>query len=893
MALASAPTAAFMLVLSAALGLELSVLGSGHGSVRELNRDVVWVVSPDESAAVSAVIGKPRVHSQPNQPGAKSCGVGHNPPCLPSRMSTTTSDLAADWYKVLGAPPVVLSRPPTTAAEIGYSTGVVLFLGTTDKAAWLTTLFPEIVSGCVDLGWESHCIWTFPFLGNYTAVVATGNGDRGAIYAAYELSHTHLGVSPWYWFTGVEPAYRSRIPLPSLPLRTTIPPPKFKYRALFPNDEDLLSGFGADPLGASVFGTGVWTRFCEAGLRIKANTVQCGTVPYPDESATKLAARRGLVITSSHFNLLGSNTYRWPEEFGTAPFNGWDWENQPQAMAHMWRASIDALKDYEVLWSVGLRGVTDSAYAACGGVDATCADTMNHVVGNMTQWIHEAQGKDAELIWYLFGAASDYMAKGLLKVPDTKNFRFLAADNYPHIGHIDNLAQADLCGGLYYHTAWDSVFTNQLSEMLPMELAFAQIKEFMSKAKSTDVFILNLSDLLPVMFSTETILSFLWNPEPFTSATSPRAAQTAALQKWAAREFTGGDAVLAGKIATLENRYYALVQVPPDNRTHFCYGCFDANIYHTNTTVGDVWLGNLTRSLAWCAIDAVAAAPSDPLTACCNLGEGYVKGTSLRDVATQIATTPVLSLLRALLDDTRALAPDVLTAGGARGAQHFEASVELRHTMYYELWHSSSLMAHAILAATTPNVTASWQQTHTAGARGALAPIPRTAMNAVAASVLPQPLSPRGRSALVTAMLINATSSFEAIFAVQRRAEGTRWRGLYAHDKISNLHRSRRVLAQLQVVLENYLASAAASHAPLEPIPLERGGWEYQFYDYQLEHQSSFPLAHPSPRWNMYALVRVECAPGQSECRNLFDGGWFRGQAEVSMAAINQSCPIR
>jgi len=78
-----------------------------------------------------------------------------------------------------------------------------------------------------------------------------------------------------------------------------------------------------------------------------------------------------------------------------------------------------------------------------------------------------ASGPDAELIWYLFGAASDYLAKGLLKLPGNgSHFRFLAADNYPHIGHVNNLAQAGICGGLYYHAAWFSTFTAQLSEMV-------------------------------------------------------------------------------------------------------------------------------------------------------------------------------------------------------------------------------------------------------------------------------------------------------------------------------------------------------------------------------------------------------------------------------------------
>ena len=58
---------------------------------------------------------------------------------------------------------------------------------------------------------------------------------------------------------------------------------------------------------------------------VQANTIQAGTVSYPDEAVVAVAARRGLVLTASHFNLLGSNTYRWPLELSALPYQGWDW----------------------------------------------------------------------------------------------------------------------------------------------------------------------------------------------------------------------------------------------------------------------------------------------------------------------------------------------------------------------------------------------------------------------------------------------------------------------------------------------------------------------------------------------------------------------------------------
>lgn len=104
----------------------------------------------------------------------------------------------------------------------------------------------------------------------------------------------------------------------------------------------------------------------------------------------------------------------------------------------------------------------------------------------------------------------------------------------------------------------------------------------------------------------------------------------------AAREFTDGDDALAAKVAALEDRYYQVIQVPPDSTApgHTCaYGCFADNIYHSNISVGDVWVGNMTRSLAWCAMEAVVSSPSDPLHAYCSLGEGGAKGTTLAQVS--------------------------------------------------------------------------------------------------------------------------------------------------------------------------------------------------------------------------------------------------------------------
>ena len=63
----------------------------------------------------------------------------------------------------------------------------------------------------------------------------------------------------------------------------------------------------------------------ETLLRAKGNTIILGTTPYPDERSLKLAARRGVVVTASHFEILGFNAFAWSRAYGGESRELWDW----------------------------------------------------------------------------------------------------------------------------------------------------------------------------------------------------------------------------------------------------------------------------------------------------------------------------------------------------------------------------------------------------------------------------------------------------------------------------------------------------------------------------------------------------------------------------------------
>ena len=139
-----------------------------------------------------------------------------------------------DAYMVLGIAPVVLSAPPAAGSLPAGTT--LVYLGSVEAAPWLLAFD---LSGC-STGWESHCVKAFPASASgaagYASVVATGEGMRGAIYGALSFSENVLGVNPWSLFTDDPPAFVGSVTLNDS-LALLWPPPQYKWRGLFFNDE--------------------------------------------------------------------------------------------------------------------------------------------------------------------------------------------------------------------------------------------------------------------------------------------------------------------------------------------------------------------------------------------------------------------------------------------------------------------------------------------------------------------------------------------------------------------------------------------------------------------------------------------------------------------------------
>ena len=99
--------------------------------------------------------------------------------------------------------------------------------------------------------------------------------------------------------------------------------------------------------------------------------------------------------------ILGFNAFAWSRAYGGESRQLWDWRKHPDLMAATWRAAIEAQKDYETIWSLGLRGLNDYAYPGCEG-PADCGAVISEAVANQTQLLQEVLGKDVSELDFKF-----------------------------------------------------------------------------------------------------------------------------------------------------------------------------------------------------------------------------------------------------------------------------------------------------------------------------------------------------------------------------------------------------------------------------------------------------------------------------------------------------------
>jgi hypothetical protein len=432
-------------------------------------------------------------------------------------VKKAANDLAGDFEKVFG------KRPRIVATQPAGGTALVV-------------------------GREKGAAESFSIHADGRVVHLDGADMRGTIYAIYELSQDYLGVDPLYYWTDRAPAKKAQVSLPA-GLNRDFPAPLFKYRGFFINDEDMLTGWApGDRLPEhSGIRLSVMDKIYETVLRLKGNMIVPGTWTFPTDPQMKPVGERGLILTQHHAIPVGMNVARWPQN---VPYS---MSAHPEILERAWTNAVNSYDPkQEILWSVGLRGLSDTSYASMDpsvvGNDKLQGELISKAIQDQMR-IVRARFPNAQFDTDLWQEGARLAKEGYLKIPP-EVMTVWADTGYGLVKDGGAVAKGQ---GMYYHVAMLNGRANQLGEMVPADRIYSEFGRYI-KAGATSYMLVNTSDVRAVTLGARTVMDTAWGGVPEGGA-------DATYRKWSSYEF--GDKA-ADAVAGVYRDYFAAIPKLPN-----------------------------------------------------------------------------------------------------------------------------------------------------------------------------------------------------------------------------------------------------------------------------------------------------------------------------------------
>ncbi|MGW7132346.1 glycosyl hydrolase 115 family protein [Streptomyces bobili] len=377
-------------------------------------------------------------------------------------VARAAGDLCADVERVSGVRP----RLVRDGAELP---GLAVVVGTLGASPVVDRLVAE---GRLDVSrvagrWEASVTQVVerPVEGVERALVIAGSDRRGTVYGIYDLSE-RIGVSPWYWWADVPVERRDTVTVKAATVKRH--EPSVRYRGIFINDEQNLTTWSHRTQETDKnIGPETYRRVFELILRLKANYLWPAMHPYSDffnkhRENPRLADSYGIVVGSSHPEaLLRNGVHEWdpwaaghPNADGTLPV--YDYTVNPDTISDYWRARARENAAYESSWTIGMRGLHDSALETkhATTIEEKVA-VMNDIVAAQRQILVEEVGDRAtSQIFIPYKEVLDLYNAGV-RVPDDVTLVW-PDDNHGNLRQLPTAQERARSGGngLYYHISY-------------------------------------------------------------------------------------------------------------------------------------------------------------------------------------------------------------------------------------------------------------------------------------------------------------------------------------------------------------------------------------------------------------------------------------------------------
>lgn len=386
-------------------------------------------------------------------------------------------------------------------------------------------------------------------------LIIIGTDRRGTVYGIYSFCEW-MGISPWYFWADVPIHEKDALTLPEGYFVSDYP--SVEYRGIFINDEEELEVWVQNYMKEPTIGTKTYEKIFELLLRLKANYIwpamHVNSFNMDSENGA-LAERMGIVVGTSHCDMLmRSNNREWlpwitKKGYTDAVYDYSIEGRNREILQEYWRESVEQNKDFEVCYTLGMRGIHDSGFETSnlkGVLEASSVEKkrqakaalLERIIYDQRRILEETLHDQPMMTFIPYKEVLELYDNGL-KVPEDMTLVW-ANDNYGYIRRFPSEREKKRSGGngIYYHNSyWASP---GMSYVFLCSIPLAHTRNELQKAWNEGIrklWVLNCGAMKPLEQEISFFLRLAWEIGKEGALTENVEAFTA---DWIDRTFSGG-----------------------------------------------------------------------------------------------------------------------------------------------------------------------------------------------------------------------------------------------------------------------------------------------------------------------------------------------------------------
>ncbi len=400
-------------------------------------------------------------------------------------------------------------------------------------------------------------------------LIIAGADRRGTVYGIYEFCQW-MGVSPWYFWADVPVKKKREIRLPEGYEKWDYP--SVEYRGIFINDEEELEAWVQKRMGEDTIGVKTYEKVFELLLRLKGNYIwpamHVNSFNMTPENGA-LADRMGIVVGTSHCDMLmRSNNREWKPWIAKKGYRDavYDYSvpgRNREILQEYWRESVEQNRDFEVCYTLGMRGIHDSGFETkeLAGkseeeIRGAKVRLLETIISDQRRILRKTLGKDTMMTFIPYKEVLELYDSGL-EIPEDMTLVW-ANDNYGYIRRYPSEKEKLRSGGngIYYHNSYWA--PPGMSYVFLCSIPLAHTKNELEKAWQEGIrklWVLNSGAMKPLEQEIEFFLRLAWEAgkkDRLTEDVDRYAAD------WIDRNFSGG---IGKQTAALLNDFSQLTNV--------------------------------------------------------------------------------------------------------------------------------------------------------------------------------------------------------------------------------------------------------------------------------------------------------------------------------------------